>query len=164
MRCCCCCSVTQDVWLLWPHELQHARPPCPSLSPWDRSNSCPLNPWYHPTISSSCCSLLLPSVFPSSGSFPVNLLFQWVFCTGGQSIGASASASVLPMNIQGWLSLELTGLISLLSKGLWRVFSSTTIWKCQFFSVQPSLWSKSHIHTWLLEKTYLWLDGPLLAK
>ena len=93
-------------------------------------------------------------------------LFQWVsFLTlGGQSIGASASASVLPMNIQGWFPFRWTGWISLLSKGLSRVLSSTTVQKHQFFSAQPSLWSNSHIHIWLLEKPYLWLNGPLLAK
>ena len=89
-----------------------------------------------------------PQSFPAFGSFPVNQLFA----TGGQNIGASASALVLPKNIQGWF-LGLIGLISLLFKGLSRVFfSSTTAWKHQFFSTQPSLWSNSHIHTWLLEK------------
>ena len=82
--------------------------------------------------------------------------------SGGQSIGASAS--VLPVTIQCWFPLGLTGLISLLSKGLSRVFSSNTVWKHQFFSAQLSLWSNSHIHTWLLEKPQLWLDGPLSAK
>ena len=86
--------------------------------------------------------------FAASGSFPLS----WLFTSGGQSVGASASASVLPMNIQGWFPLGLTGLISLLSRGLSRVFSSTTIQKHQFFSVQLSLWSSSHIHTWLEEK------------
>ena len=88
------------------------------------------------------------SVFPSIGSFPVN----WLFASGGQSIGVSASTSVLPMNSQGWFPLELTGLISLLSKGLSRVFSNTTVQKHQFFGAQPSLWSNSHIHAWPLEK------------
>ena len=91
--------------------------------------------------------LLLPSVFPSIRSFPMS----WLFASGGQSIGASAS--VLPMNIQGWFLLGWTGLTSLLSVGLSRVFSNTTIWKHQFFGTQPSLWSNSHIHTWLLEKS-----------
>ena len=115
--------------------------------------------WCHPTISSSfvpffsCCHS-----FPTSGSFLMNLLNA----SGGQSIGTSASASVLPMNIQGWFPLGLTGLISLPSKGLSRIFSSTTVQKHQFFSAQPSLWSTSHIGTWLLEK--LWLFRPLLAK
>ena len=92
--------------------------------------------------------LLLPSIFPSISVFAS----ESALCIGGQSIGASASASVLLMNILGWYPLGLTGLISLLSKGLSRVFSSTTIQKHQFFSVQPSLWSSSHIHTWLLGK------------
>ena len=90
-----------------------------------------------------CCPLLLPSVFPNIRVFSMSRLFE----SGGQTLGASASASVLPVNIQGRFPLGLTGLISLLSKGLWRVFSSTTIWKHQFFSAQPSSWSKSHIHT-----------------
>ena len=87
-----------------------------------------------------------------------------LFASGGQSTEASASASVLPMNIQGWFPLGLTGVISLQSKGLSRVFSSTTVQKNQFFSIQPSLWFNSLIHTWLLEKPQLWLSGPLLAK
>ena len=94
-----------------------------------------------------CRPLLLPSILPASGSFPMSQLFT----SGGQSTGALASASVLPMN-QGWFPLRLTGLISFESKWLSRVFSSTTIWKHRFFSTQPSLWSSSHIHTWLLEK------------
>ena len=104
--------------------------------------------------------LLLLQSFPASGSFPMSQLFA----SGGQSIGASASATVHPMNIQGWLPLGLTGLISLLFKGLSRVFSSTTIGKHQFFGTQPSLWSNSHIYTQLLEKPQLWLYGPLLIK
>ena len=134
---------------LWPHKLQHARLPCPSLSPWVCSDSCPLSWQCHPTILSSVTSFsLCPQSFPASGSFPMSQQFT----SGGQSIGASASTSVLPMNIQGWFPLGLTGLISLLSERLSSVFSSTTIWKHQFFSAQPPLWSSSHIHTWLLEK------------
>ena len=113
-------------------------------------NSCPCSSWCHPTISSSVVpfSSCLQS-FPASGSFPMSCLFA----SGSQSVGASASASawVLPMNIQDWFSLKLTGLISLLSKGL-SVFSSTTVQKHKFFGSQPSLWSSSQIHTWLLEK------------
>ena len=143
---------------LQPHGLQHARLPCPSLSPRVCSNSCPLSRWCYPTISSSvtCFSSCLQS-FPASGSFPMS----WLSASGGQSFRASASASVLPMNIQGWLPLGLTGLISVLSKGLSRVFSSTTIQKHQFFAAQPFLRSNSHIHTRLLEKPELWLYGPL---
>ena len=89
-----------------------------------------------------------PQSFPASRSFPMS----WPFASGGQLTGASASAPVLPMNIQGWFPLQLTGLVSFLSKGLSRVFSSTIFWKYQFFSAQPSLWSSSHIGTWLLEK------------
>ena len=118
---------------LQPHGLQHARLPCPSLSPGVCSNSCPLSQWCHPTISSSvvCFSSGLQS-FPVSGSFPMSRLFT----SGSQSI--RVSASVLPVNIQGWFPLGLTDLISLLPEWLSRVFSSTTIQKHQFFSAQPS--------------------------
>ena len=131
------------------HALQHARPPCPSPTPGVYSNSCPLSQWVHPTISSSVTpfSSHLQS-FPASGSFPVSQFLA----SGGQSIRVSALASVLPMNIQDWFPLGLTGLISLQPKGLSRVFSNTTVQKHQFFSTQLSLWSNSHIHTWLLEK------------
>ena len=134
---------------LRPHGLQHARLPCPSPTPRACSNSCPLSPWCHATISSSVVpfSSCLQS-FPASGSF----LISQFFASGGQSIGALASASVLPMNIQGWFPLGLTSFISLQSKGLSRVFSNTTVQKHPFFGTQLSLWSNSHIHTWLLEK------------
>ena len=123
--------------------------PCPSPTPRAYSNSCPLSWWCHPTISSSVIafSSCLQS-FPTSGSFPMSQFFT----TGDQSIGASASASVLPMKTQGWCPSEWTGWISLQSKGLSRVFSNTTVQKHQFFGAQFSLWSNSHIHTWLLEK------------
>ena len=108
-----------------------------------------------------CCSFSsCPQSFPASGSFPINQLFM----SGGQSSGASASASVLPMNIQRWFPLGLTDLIPLLSKGLSRVFSSTTVQKHQFFDAQLSLWSHSHINAWLVEKPHLSLDRTLLAK
>ena len=124
----------------------HTRLPCPSPSPRACSNSCPWSQWCPPAISSSVVPFSTCSQsFPVSGPFPMS----WLFESGGQSIGASASASVLPMNIQSWLPLGLTGWISLQSKGFSRVFSSTTIRKHQFFSTQPSLWSSSHIHTWL---------------
>ena len=146
---------------LRPHGLQHARLPCPSPTPRTCSNSCSSSQWYHSTISSSIIPFFscLQS-FPASGSFPISQFFT----SGSQSIKVSASASVLPMNIQGWFPLGLTGLISLQSKGLSRVFSNTTVQKHQFFGTQLSLWSTSHIHTWLLEKPWLWLDGPLSAK
>ena len=113
------------------------------------SNSCPLNQWCCPTISSSAASFSsCPQSFPASRSFPMGLLFP----SDGQSVGASVSASVLLMNIQGRFPSGLTGLIFLLSKGLSRVFSNTTVQKHQFFGAQPSLWSNSHICTWLLEK------------
>ena len=141
---------------LLPHGLQHARLPCPSPTPRACSNSCSSSRWCQPTISSSVVpfsSCLQTS--PSSGSYPMNQFFA----SGGQSIGVSASASVLPTNIQDWFPLGLTGWISLLSKGPSRVFSNTIAQKHLF-----SLWSNSHIHTWLPEKLELWLDGPLLAK
>ena len=120
------------------HRLQHART---ALSPRVCSNSCPLSQWCYLTISSSAVPFTfhLPS-FPASESFPMS----WLVSSGSQRIGASASASVLPMNIQGWFSLGLTGLISLLSKGLSRVFSNMAVWKHQFFSAQLSLWSNSY--------------------
>ena len=122
---------------LWPHGLQHARLLCLPLFPGVCSSSCPLSQWCHPTISSSVSPFSsCPQSFPTSGSLPMSRFFA----SGGQSIGASASASVLPMNIQDWFPLGLTGLISLKSKGLSRVFSSTIIRK-HLFCVQPSLWS-----------------------
>ena len=118
------------------HGLQHASLPCPSLSPRICSNSCPLSWWCHSTISSSVNPFSSWSQsFPASGSFPMSQLFS----SAGQHIEASASASVIPMDIKEWFPLGLTCLIALKSKGLSRVFSSTTIWKHQFFGVQPSL-------------------------
>ena len=141
------CSVVS--YSLQPHGLQLAGLPCPSPSPGIGSNSCPLSQWCHLTISSSVALFSSgPQSFPAAGSFPVS----WLFASGGQSIGVSASASVLPMNIQGWFPLGLTGLISLQSKGFPRVFSSTTIQKHQFFGAQHSLWSSFHIHMWLVKK------------
>ena len=133
---------------LLPYGLQHSRLPCASLSPGVCSNLRPLSRWCYLTISYSVAlfSFYLQS-FPASGSFPVSRFFA----SDDQGIRASASASVLPMNIQGWFHLVLTGLI-LLSKGFSRVFSNTTIQKYQFFCAQPSLWSNSHICTRLLEK------------
>ena len=153
------CSVVSDS--LQPHGLQHARPPCPLPTPGVYSNSCPLSPWRLPTILSSVTffSSCLQS-FPAPGSFPMDCLFT----SGGQSIGASASAWVLPVNIQGWFPLGWTGLISLQSKGLSRVFYNTTVQKHQFFSSQLSSQANSHIHTWPLEKPQSWLDRPLLTK
>ena len=139
------CSVVSDS--LWPYESQHARPPCPSPTPGVHSNSCASSQWCHPTISSSVIPFFsCPQSIPASGSFPVSQLFAW----GGQSIGVSVSASVLPMNTQDW-SLGRTGWISLQSKGLSRVFSNTTVQKHQFFGAQLSLQSSSHIHTWSLK-------------
>ena len=146
---CCYCSVSQSCPTLGSHGLQHTKLPCPSPSLGICSNSCPLGWWCHPTISSSVVhfSSHLQS-FPASGSLPKSQFFT----LGGQSIGASASASVLPMNIHGWFPLGLTGLISLQSRGLLRVFSNIVVQTHHFFSAQPSVWSNSHINTWLLEK------------
>ena len=122
---------------LQPHGLQHSRPPCPSLSPGvtPTPSSRPLTQWCHPTISSSVTPFSsCPQFFPASGSFPM----IWLFASGGQSIGVSVTASVLPVNNQGWFPLGLTDLISLLSKELSRDFFSTTVWKHQFFGTHPS--------------------------
>ena len=134
---------------LRPHELQHARPPCPSPTPGVHSNSRPSGRWCHPAISSfvipfSSC----PQSLRASESFPMSQLFAW----GGQSAGISALASLLPKNTQDWSPLEWTGWITLQSKGLSRVFSNTTVQKHQFFGAQLSSQSNSHIHTWPLEK------------
>ena len=127
--------------------MQRARPPCPSLIPRVHLNPCPLSQWCYPTISSS--------VIPFSScpqSLPESFQMSQLFASGGQSIGVSASTSVLPMNTQDWSPLEWTGWISLQSKGLSRVFSNTTLQKHQFFSAQLSSQSNSHIHTWPLVK------------
>ena len=146
---CCCYSVTElRPSFCDPHELQHTGPPCP-LSLGVCSNSCPVSLWCHTTILSSVTPFSsCHQSFPASGSFPM----RQFFASSGQSIVASTSASVIPVNIQGWFSLGWTCWISLQSKGLSRVFYSITLWKHQFFGAQPSLWSSSHIHTWLLEK------------
>ena len=146
---------------LRPHELQHARPPCPSPTPGVHSDSRPSSQWCHPAISSSVVpfSPCLQSL-PASGSFPMSQLFTW----GGQSTGVSASASVLPMKTQDWYPLGWTGWISLQSRGLSRVFSSTTVQKHQFFGTQLSSQSNSHIHTRPLEKPQPWLDRTLVSK
>ena len=134
---------------LWPHGLQHIRPPCPSLTPRACSNSCPSSRWCHPTIPSSVIPFFscLQS-FPALGSFQMNQFFT----SGGQSIGVSVSVSVLAKKIQGWFPLGFTGRISLQSKGFSRVLSNTTAQKHQFFGAQLSLQSNTHIHTWVLEK------------
>ena len=124
---------------LWPHGLQHARPPCPSPTPGVHPNSCTLSQWCHPTISSSVIPFSsYPQSFSSSGSFPMSQLFA----SGGQSIGVSASTSVLPMNTQDWPPLGWTGWISLKSNRLSRVFSNTTVQKHQFFSAKGLLDTK----------------------
>ena len=124
------------------HEPQHARPPCPSPTPGVYWNQCPLSRWCHPTISSSVVPFSsCPQSFPASGSFQMSQLFT----SGGQSIGVSASASVLPMNTQDWSPFEWTGWISLQSKGLSRVFSNTTVQKHPFFGAQLSSQSNSHM-------------------
>jgi len=140
-------SVVSDS--LWLHELQHARPPCPSPTPGVHSNSRPSSRWCHPAISSSVVSFSsCPQSLPASDCFPMSQLFTW----GGQSTGVSALALVLPKNTQGWSPSEWTGWISLQSKGLSRVFSNSTVQKHQFFGAQLSSQTNSHIHTWPLEK------------
>ena len=141
------CSVLSDS--LRPHESQHNRPPCPSPTPRVHPNSCTSSWWCHPAISSSVVPF--PSCLqflPASESFPMSQLFTW----DGQSIGVSALASVLPKDTQDSSPLEWTGWISLQSRGLSRVFSSTTVQKHQFFGAQLSSQSNFHIHTWPLEK------------
>ena len=131
------------------HEPQHARPPCPSPTCGVYPNPCLLSQWCHPTISSSVVPLSsCPQCFPASGSFQMSQLSA----SGGQSVGVSASTSVLSVNTQDWSPLGWNVWISLQSKGLSRVFSNTTVQKHQFFSTQLSSQSNSHIHTWPLEK------------
>ena len=134
---------------LRPHESQHARSPCLSPTPGVHPNSRAWSRWCHPAISSSVVPFFsCPQSLPASQFFPMSQLFTW----GGQSIGVSSSASVLPMNTQDWSPLGWTDWIFLQSKGLSRVFSNTTVQKHQFFGAQPSSQSNSHIHTWPLEK------------
>ena len=143
------CSVVSDS--LQPHESQYARPLCPTPTPGVHSDSHPSSQWYHPTISSSVVPFsFCPQSLPASQSFPMSQLLAWI----GQSIGVSALASFLPKKSQGWSPSEWTGWISFQSKGLSRVFSNTRVQKHQFFGTQPSLQSKSHIHTWPQEKNH----------
>ena len=141
----CSCSIVSNS--LQPHELQNARPPCPSSTPGVHSNSRPSSWWFHPAISFSAVPFYSsPLSLAASGSFLMSQLFTW----GGQSIRVSALALVLPK--KDWSPLEWSDWISLQSKGLSRVFSSTTVQKHQVFGAQLSSQSNSHIHTWLLEK------------
>ena len=141
------CSVIS--YSLQPHGLQHARLPCPSPSPRACSNSCPLSQWCHPTISSSVIPVFYCLLcFPESGSFPMSQFFT----SDGQSIGALASASVLPMNIQGWFFFRIDWFDLLTTHGILKSLLQHTVEKQQFFSAQLSLWSNSHIYAWLLEK------------
>ena len=147
--------IWKDILLLFSHSVvsDSLRPhgqacSCPSPSPRVCLKSCPLSQWCHPIISSSFIPFSCLQSFPASGSFPMN----WVFISGGQSIGASTSVSVLSMNVQDWFPLGWTGLIFLLSRGLWRVFSNNTVPRPQFCGAQPFLLSSCHIHTWLLGK------------
>ena len=157
-RSCCCCLVAKSC-LTFCNPMNCRKPGLPVLHNFPEFAQ---NWWCHPTISSCHPLLLLPSIFPSIRIFSNEsaLLVRW------PNIGASASASVLSENIQGWFPLGLTGLISLQSKGLSRIFFNTTVWKHQFLGAQPFFffWSSSHIRTWLLEKSFLWLDRPSLAK
>ena len=155
---------------LQPHGLQHTRPLCPPLSPRIYSDSCPLNQWCHPTISSSVIPFSCLQSFPASGSFPMSQFFA----SGGQGIGASASASVLSMNIQGWFPLGLTGLISFQSKRLSGVLFSTTIWQIHYpkysksrWVVSDSLWSHGLFHGIIQARIlegYFFLQGIFLTQ
>ena len=144
-----CCSVSKSC-LIFCYPMNCSTPGFSALTVLQGcSNSCGSSRWCHPTITFSAAPFsFCPQLFPTSGSFPMNRLFQSI----GQSIGTSTSASVLPINIQCWFPLGLTGLISLLSKGLSKVFSNTTFQKHQLFSTQPSLWSSFHICISLMEK------------
>ena len=151
-------SVVSDS--LWPHRLQPARLPCPS-PPWSLLKLMSICQWCYLTISSSVIPFFSHhQSFPALGSFPVGQLFV----SGGQSIGVSASASVLSINIQDWFPLGWTGWFSLQFKGLSRVFSNITVQKHQFFGTQPSLWSNSHIHTWLLGKPIILTRWTFVGK
>ena len=142
-------SLSVMSYSFWPHESQHARPPCPSPTPGVYPNSCTSSQWCHLAISSSVIPFSsCPQSLPASESFPMSQLFTW----DGQSTGVSALASFLPKNTQDWSPSEWTGCISWQSKGLSRVFSTTTVQKHQFFGTQPSSQSNSHIPTWSLEK------------
>ena len=135
---------------LWPHGLQHTRLLCPSLFPGVYSNSCPLIQWCHPTISSSATPFSsCPQPFPASRSFPVSQLFT----PGGQSTGASALESVLPIKYSGLISFRMDWFVLLAVQGTLKSLLQHHNYKHQFFGAQPSLWSSSHINTWLLEKT-----------
>ena len=144
-----------------PMDCYMPRPSCPSPTRGVYSTPCPLSWWCHPAIWSSIVPFSSHlKFFRASGSFQISQFFA----SSDQSIGVSASISILPMNIQDQFPLGWTGWISLQSKGLSRVFSNTTVEKHQFFGAHLSLQSNSHIHTWPLEKPQPWLDGPLLAK
>ena len=144
---CCFCSVTQLCLILATHGLLHTRPPCPTPSPKVCPSSHPLHWWCHPVMSSSDALLsFCPQSFPASGTFPMSQPFT----SADQNTGALASASVLPMSIQGWFTLKLTGLIILISTRLSGVFSSTTVERHQFFGALPSLRSSFHNCTWPL--------------
>ena len=145
---------------LRPQGPQHARPPCPSSSPEVCPSSCPLHRWCHPASHSLTPSSSALNLFPASGTFLMSQLFASV----DQNTGASASALVLPKCIQGWFPLRLTGLISLLSKGLSGVFSSTTVRRHQLFDVLPSLQSSSHNHAWPLGRPQPWLYRPFVGR
>ena len=148
------CYLILYLWSL--HGMQHTRPLCPSPSLRDCPSSCALS-WHPQTITSPVVLLFCLQSFPPPGFPPMSQLFAW----GGQSIGVSASVSALPMNIQSWFPLGLTGLISLLSKGLSRSFSSTRVWRHHFFDSLPSLWCSSHICKLLLQRPWPWPYGPL---
>ena len=151
LKCCCYHSVILLCPVLWPHGLQHPRLPCTSPSPGVCPSSCSLHCWCHPAISSSDTLFsFCPWSFPASRTFPMSHLFT----SDRQNNGASASASVLLVNIQGWSPSRWTSLISLLSKGLSGVFSSTTIWRHWFFGVLPSLQPSSQVYMFIRKERY----------
>ena len=143
---------------LWPHGLQLTRPPCPSPPPRVCPSSCSLHQWCHPaTLSSDALFSFCPQSFPASGTF----LISYLFASDTQNTGASASASVIPVNIQGWSPLRLTGLIILLSKGLSGAFSSTTVRRHHYFGILTFLQSSSHNRMWPVGRPQPWLYRPL---
>ena len=157
-----CCSVAKSFLTVWnPMNCSKPRLPVSHYFPEFAHVHVHWNQWFYPAISFSVFPFSsFPQSFPTFKFFPLS----WLFTSGGQSIGASTSAPVIPMNIQGWFPLGFTDLNSLLSKGLLTVFLITTIQKHHFFGSQTSLWSNSHIHIWLLERLWLRLYGLLLEK
>ena len=158
---CCCCSFSQSCLTLREPEdcSTPGRSPCSSLSPEVCLSSCPLHWWCHPTISSSDALFFCPQSFPASRTFPMS----WLFASSDQNTGASASASVLPMSVRGF-SLKIDWFDLLAVQTTLRIFSSTTLWRHQFFSALSSLQCSSHNYTWPLRRPQPWLFRPLSAE